>query len=235
MRILRNRIVLAAILTLATAVLAGTAHAWLTNPVTPVAHEVRKLFWQAFAVTMFFFVLAEMILLVAIIKFRARPGVPPATFHDNVRLEILWTAIPTIAMVVLAGPSFQTLKYLETVPKSDLTVEIIGHQWFWEYRYPGHGVVFANEPLVIPSGKIVAADVTSIDVVHSWFVPEFGVKMDANPGRVNHVWFEVEKPGTYGGQCAELCGVLHGDMLINVNVVSPEEFERWLAEKKKGA
>jgi cytochrome c oxidase subunit II len=236
MRLLRNRIGLVAVLGAALALgAAGPAHAWLTNPVTPVAHEVRELFWKAFGVTMFFFVLAEMILLVAIIKFRARPGVPPATFHDNVRLEILWTAIPTIAMVVLAGPSFNTLKYLETVPKSDLTVEIIGHQWFWEYRYPGHGVVFANEPLVIPSGKIVAADVTSIDVVHSWFVPEFGVKMDANPGRVNHTWFEVEKPGTYGGQCAELCGVLHGDMAITVNVVSPEEFERWLAEKKKGA
>ena len=236
MRLLRNRFALVAILTLALgAGLAGTAHAWLTNPVTPVAHEVRHLFWQAFGVTMFFFVLAELILLVAIIKFRARPGMMPATFHDNVKLEILWTAIPTIAMVVLAGPSFQTLKYLETVPKSDLTVEIIGHQWFWEYRYPGHGVVFATEPLVIPMGKIVAADVTSIDVVHSWFVPEFGVKMDANPGRVNHTWFQVEKAGTYGGQCAELCGVLHGDMLIHVNVVSPEEFERWLAEKKKGA
>jgi cytochrome c oxidase subunit 2 len=236
MRLPRTRIALVAVLTIAlAAVAAGTAHAWLTNPVTPVAHEVRDLFWKAFGVTMFFFVLAEMILLIAVIKFRARPGVPPATFHDNVRLEIVWTAIPALAMVVLAGPNFNTLKYLETVPKSDLTVEIIGHQWFWEYRYPGHGVVFANEPLVIPSGKIVSADVTSIDVVHSWFVPEFGVKMDANPGRVNHTWFEVEKPGTYGGQCAELCGVLHGDMMITVNVVSPEEFERWLAEKKKGA
>ena len=236
MKTLRHRIAWITGITLALGtVLAGTAHAWLTNPVTPVAHEVRELFWLAFGVTMFFFVLAEMILLIAIIKFRARPGVAPATFHDNVKLEIVWTAIPTLAMVFLSGPSFQTLKYLETVPKSDLTVEVIGHQWFWEYRYPGHGVVFANEPLVIPSGKIVAADVTSIDVVHSWFVPEFGVKMDANPGRVNHTWFEVEKPGTYGGQCAELCGVLHGDMLITVNVVSPEEFERWLAEKKKGA
>jgi cytochrome c oxidase subunit 2 len=236
MKNLRNRIAWVAGITMVLGTLfAGTAHAWLTNPVTPVAREVRDLFWLAFGVTMFFFVLAEMILLIAIIKFRARPGVAPATFHDNVRLEIAWTAVPTLAMVFLSGPSFQTLDYLETVPKSDLTVEIIGHQWFWEYRYPGHGVVFANEPLVIPSGKIVAADVTSIDVVHSWFVPEFGVKIDGNPGRVNHIWFEVEKPGTYGGQCAELCGVLHGDMLITVNVVSPEEFERWLAEKKKGA
>jgi cytochrome c oxidase subunit 2 len=184
---------------------------------------------------MFFFVLAEGILLVAVLKFRAKPGVPPATFHENIKLELVWTAIPALAMVILAGPAFSTLKYLETVPKSDLTIEIVGHQWFWEYRYPGQGIVFANEPLVIPANKIVAADVTSIDVVHSWFMPEFGVKMDANPGRVNHTWFQVERPGTYRGQCAELCGVLHGDMLITVQVVTPEEFERWIEQKKKGA
>lgn len=213
----------------------GTAWAWLVNPVTPVAHEVRELFYKAVAVTMFFFVLAEGILLVAVLRFRAKPGVPPATFHENVRLELVWTAIPALAMVVLAGPAFSTLKYLETVPKSDLTIEIVGHQWFWEYRYPGQGIVFANEPLVIPANKIVAADVTSIDVVHSWFMPEFGVKMDANPGRVNHTWFQVERPGTYRGQCAELCGVLHGDMLITVQVVTPEEFARWVEQKKKGA
>jgi cytochrome c oxidase subunit II len=212
----------------------GTASAWLVNPVTPVAHEVRELFYKAVAVTMFFFVLAEGILLVAVLRFRAKPGVPPATFHENVRLELVWTAIPALAMVVLAGPAFSTLKYLETVPKSDLTIEIVGHQWFWEYRYPGQGIVFANEPLVIPANKIVAADVTSIDVVHSWFLPEFGVKMDANPGRVNHTWFQVERPGTYRGQCAELCGVLHGDMLITVQVVTPEEFARWIEQKKKG-
>ncbi len=96
-------------------------------------------------------------------------------------------------------------------------------------------MVFANEPLVVPYGKIVAANITSIDVIHSWFVPDFGVKMDANPGRVNHTWFQIEKPGVYKGQCAELCGVLHGEMLITVKAVTPEEFEAWLAMKKKGA
>jgi cytochrome c oxidase subunit II len=211
---------------------ASPAWAWLVNPVTPVAHEVRALWYKAVVVTMFFFLLAELILLVIVIRFRAKPGVPAAKFHDNVKLELVWTAIPALAMVYLAGPNFTTLKYLETVPKSDLTIEIVGHQWFWEYRYPGKGIVFANEPLVIPANKIVAADVTSIDVVHSWFVPDFGVKMDANPGRVNHTWFQVEKPGVYKGQCAELCGVLHGDMFITVQVVTPEEFERWIAQKK---
>jgi cytochrome c oxidase subunit II len=214
---------------------AGTAGAWLLHPATPVAVEVRSLWYKAVAVTSFFLIIAEGLLLIVILRFRARPGVKAATFHENLRLELIWTAIPALAMVYLAGPSFSTLKYLETVPKSDLTVEIIGHQWFWEYRYPGYGVVFANEPLVIPAGKIVAADVTSIDVVHSWFLPDFGVKMDANPGRVNHTWFQVAKPGTYKGQCAELCGVLHAEMFITVNVVPPEEFARWIEQKKRGA
>jgi len=216
-------------------VAAGPAWAWYLDPVTPVAHEVRTLFFKALALTGGFFILAEVLVLVAVLRFRARPGVPPATFHENVRLEILWTAIPAITLVILAGPTFTTLKYMETVPKSDLTVEVIGHQWFWEYRYPEHGVVFANEPLVVPQGKIIAADVSSIDVVHSWFVADFGVKMDANPGRVNHTWFEVERTGTFRGQCAELCGVLHGDMHIEVRVVTPEEFDRWIEQKKRGA
>jgi cytochrome c oxidase subunit 2 len=225
-----------AILGLAVGLLAaGTAGAWLLHPATPVAHEVRTLWYKAVAVTSFFLILAEGLLLIVVLRFRAKPGVKAATFHENFRLEMIWTAIPALALVYLAGPSFSTLKYLETVPKSDLTVEIIGHQWFWEYRYPGYGVVFANEPLVIPAGKIVAADVTSIDVVHSWFLPDFGVKMDANPGRVNHTWFQVAKPGTYNGQCAELCGVLHAEMFITVNVVPPEEFARWIEQKKRGA
>ena len=214
---------------------AGPAWAWLQHPATPVAHEVRSLWYKAVIVTSFFTIIAEGILVLAVLKFRAKPGVKAATWHENVRLEIVWTAIPTLAMIILSGPSFSTLKYLETVPKSDMTVEIIGHQWFWEYRYPKYGVVFANEPLVIPAGKIIAADVTSIDVVHSWFLPDFGVKMDANPGRVNHTWFQVEKTGTYNGQCAELCGVLHAEMFIHVNVVSQDEFERWIEQKKRGA
>ncbi|HLQ67426.1 MAG TPA: cytochrome c oxidase subunit II [Candidatus Limnocylindrales bacterium] len=211
------------------------AWAWLLHPATPVAVEVRDLWIKAVFVTSFFMILAEGILLIAVLRFRKRPGVKAATFHENVKLEIVWTAIPTLAMIFLSGPSFSTLKYLETVPKSDLTVEIVGHQWFWEYRYPKYGIVFANEPLVIPAGEIIAADVTSIDVVHSWFVPDFGVKMDANPGRVNHTWFQVAKPGTYNGQCAELCGVLHAEMFIHVNVVPPEEFARWVEQKKRGA
>jgi cytochrome c oxidase subunit II len=221
--------------TLLGAILAAPAAAWLLHPATPVARDVRTLFFKAVGVTSFFFLVAEGLLLIAVLRFRARPGVAAAGFHENVRLEIIWTAIPALAMVVLSGPAFTTMRYMETVPKPDLNIEVIGHQWFWEYRYPKYGVIFANEPLVVPAGKIVAADVTSIDVVHSWFVPDFGIKMDANPGRINHTWFQIDAPGTYKGQCAELCGVLHAEMFITVNAVSPEEFERWIAQKKKGS
>lgn len=214
---------------------AAPAGAWLDNPVTPVAHDVRSLFFKAIGITAIFFITAQVLLVIAVIRFRAKPGVPAATFHDNVKLEIVWTAIPTLAMIILAGPTFTTLRFVDTIPKADLNIEIIGHQWFWEYRYPQYDVTFANEPLVIPVGKIVSADVTSIDVVHSWFMPDFGVKMDANPGRVNHTWFQVEKTGTYYGQCAELCGVLHAQMKITVRVVSDAEFRAWIAQKRKGA
>ena len=219
----------------AAALIASPAGAWLLHPATPVAREVRTLFYKAVAVTAFFFILAEGLLLIAVLRFRAKPGVPAATWHENFKLEIVWTAIPAIAMVILSGPAFTTMKYMETTPKSELQIEVVGHQWFWEYRYPKYGVIYANEPLVVPFGKIISANVTSIDVVHSWFVPDFGIKMDANPGRINHVWFQVDHPGTYKGQCAELCGVLHGQMFITVNVVTPEEFERWIEQKKKGA
>lgn len=229
------RLVVATLAVAAGLLATGVASAWILDPVTPVAHEVRSLFYKAVWITGGFFLLAEGLVLVLILRFRAKPGVPAATFHENVKLELVWTAIPAIAMVVLSGPAFTTLQYMDTVPKSDLRVEIIGHQWFWEYRYPELGVVFANESLVIPQGKVVAADVSSVDVVHSWFVPQFGVKMDANPGRVNHTWFQVERTGTFEGQCTELCGVLHGDMMIKVDVVTPAEFDRWIAMKRKGA
>ena len=232
----RRTLWLAFFVALAAGLFAATpAGAWLLHPATPVARDVRTLFYKAVGVTAFFFIVAETLLLIAVLRFRAKPGLAAATWHENVRLEIVWTTIPAIAMVILSGPAFSSMKYMETVPKSDLQIEVIGHQWFWEYRYPKYGVIYANEPLVVPAGKIVSANVTSIDVVHSWFVPDFGIKLDANPGRINHTWFQVERTGTYQGQCAELCGVLHAEMFITVNAVTPEEFERWIEQKKKRA
>jgi cytochrome c oxidase subunit 2 len=204
---------------------------WLQHPATPLAEEVRSTFWITVAMIMPFLLAAEGLLLFAIFRFKARPGVEPGTFHENVKLEIIWTILPAIALIVIAIPAFGTLKKMEVPPKSDLVVEVIGHQFFWEYRYPRYGIVLVEKPLVVPAGKVVTLNCTSVDVIHSWFVPAFGVKQDATPGRISHAWFKVNQPGTYKGQCAELCGNFHALMYITVQVVPPEEFDSWLVEQ----
>ncbi len=205
---------------------------WLQDPVTPLAKDVRTNFWISLLGILPFLFLSEGLLFYAIVKFRAKPNAKPATFHENVRLEIAWTILPALALVIIAIPTFTTLKKMEVPPKSDLVVEIIGHQFFWEYKYPKYEINFAEKPLVVPVNKVVTVNLTSVDVIHSWFVPAFGVKQDANPGRITHAWFKALETGTYKGQCAELCGALHALMYITVNVVSEEEFEAWVAKNK---
>ena len=180
--------------------------------------------------TLPFLVLPQILLAYSIWKFRETRGHKPATFHENVRLEILWTVVPVITLVLVAVPAYFTLRKMDVPPKSDLVVEVIGHQFFWEYRYPRYGIGFANEPLVVPANKVVTVNTTSVDVIHSWWVPAFGIKQDANPGRITHTWFNAE-PGKYKGQCAELCGTLHGQMFIDVTVLPQDEWEMWLKEK----
>lgn len=204
---------------------------WLQEPVTPLARDVRNTFWLALALIMPFLLTAEGLLLYAIFKFKARPGARAATFTENLRLEIAWTILPIITLIIIAVPAFGTLKKMTVPPKSDLVIEVIGHQFFWEYRYPRYDLVVVDQPLVVPANKVVTLNCTSVDVIHSWFVPAFGVKQDATPGRISHAWFKAEEPGTYKGQCAELCGTLHAKMYIEVTVVPPEKFENWLAEQ----
>lgn len=204
---------------------------WMTNPVTPLAREIRSNALYIFWMTLPYLLLPQILLIYAIVKFRARQGRTPATFHDNVKLEVAWTVIPALTLVALAIPSYKVIKNIENPPASDLRIEIIGHQFFWEYRYPEYGVVISDEPLVVPEKANVVADVTSVDVNHAWWVPAFGVKIDAVPGRLTQLWFNIEEPGWFKGQCAELCGSLHAQMLIDVKAVSREEFDVWIAEK----
>ena len=208
---------------------------WLTNPEGPLARDIRSNFLFLMVMIMPFLFLAEGLLIYCIIRFKAKPGGRAATFHENLRLEILWTVIPALTLVVTAVPTYQTMRAMEVPPKSDLVVGVIGHQFFWEYRYPKQGVSFAEEALVVPAGKVITLNLSSVDVVHSWWVPAFGVKQDANPGRITNAWFKAERPGHYKGQCAELCGKLHAKMYIDVLVVPPEEFEKWILAKKSGA
>jgi cytochrome c oxidase subunit 2 len=206
---------------------------WLFNPVTPVAQDVRDTFKIMLGLTLPFLILPQLLIVYAIWKFNAKRGHKPATFHENLKLEIVWTVVPVLTLIAISIPAYSTLKRMEVPPKSDLVVEVIGHQFFWEYRIPKYEIGYANEPLVVPADKVVTLNLTSVDVIHAWWVPSFGVKQDANPGRITHAWFNAPE-GHYKGQCAELCGPLHGEMWIDVKVVPDQEFEEWVQKKLAG-
>jgi len=199
------------------------------------------------------FVLA--LLLVCAVKFRASANPVPSKVHHNTLLEVAWTIIPVIILVVIAVPSFKLLYYEAIIPTPDVHLKAIGKQWFWTYEYPGANAGFtydslglsnaaadkAGEPhllgvdnvVVVPVNKVVEVETTGADVIHSWAVPQFGVKMDAVPGRLNHTWFKATKIGTFYGECSELCGANHAFMPIEVKVVSDADYAAWLAASKK--
>jgi cytochrome c oxidase subunit II len=182
-------------------------------------------FWPA----VFVFVVVEAVLVYAIFRYRGRPGDPlPNQYHGNTTLEITWTIIPAIILVVILFFTFRTQAVLATPPDSPnaLNIRVIGHQWWWEFEYTDHGFVTANE-LHIPTGVPVIIRLESIDVIHSFWAPFLGGKQDAIPGRVNRMWFQADKEGTYHGQCAEFCGVQHAMMRFLVYADSPSAFESW--------
>ena len=191
------------------------------------------------------------LMIYACVRFRASKNPNPSTTTHNVTVEILWTLIPCLILIVMAVPSFKILYKQDTIPKADLTIKAIGYQWYWGYEYPDENLIFdsymieekdlqANQPrllavdneVVVPVGKVVKVLITANDVLHAWALPSFGVKRDAVPGRINETWFKAEKVGTYYGQCSELCGIKHAFMPITVNVVTEEEYKKWLEEAK---
>ena len=185
------------------------------------------------------------------IRFRASKNPNPSKTTHNVAVEILWTLIPCLILIVMAVPSFKILYKQDTIPKADVTVKAVGYQWYWGYEYPDENIIFEsymikedelkdNQPrlltvdneVVVPVNKVVKVLITANDVLHAWALPSFGVKRDAVPGRINETWFKAEKVGTYYGQCSELCGIQHAFMPITVRVVTDEEYAIWLAEAK---
>ena len=185
------------------------------------------------------------------IRFRASKNPVPSKTTHNVAVEVLWTLIPCLILIVMAVPSFKLLYKQDTIPKVDLTIKAVGYQWYWGYEYPDENIIFEsymikeeelkeNQPrlltvdneLVVPVNKVVKVLITANDVLHAWALPSFGVKRDAVPGRINETWFKAEKVGTYYGQCSELCGIQHAFMPITVRVVTDEEYAEWLAEAK---
>jgi len=186
------------------------------------------------------------------IKFRESKNPNPSKTTHNVMLEVLWTVVPCLILVVIAVPSFKLLYKEETIPKADVTLKAIGYQWYWGYEYPDEKIAFesvmiedkdlkvgqprllaTDTKVVVPVNKVIKVLITSADVNHAWAVPAFGVKRDAIKGRINETWFKAEKEGIYYGQCSELCGIKHAFMPIEVHVVSEEKYASWLVDAKK--
>lgn len=175
------------------------------------------------------FVLVEGALLYAIFRFRGRPEDPePKQIHGNTTVEIVWTIIPALILAFIAVPTVKGIFQTNARPGPDaLRVEVVGHQWWWEFRYPEAGVVTANE-LVIPVGRTVELVQHSVDVIHSFWPPRFAGKRDVFPGRETRLWFKADSAGLYPGQCAEFCGIQHARMAFHIRAEPREEFEGWL-------
>jgi cytochrome c oxidase subunit 2 len=219
--------------------------------VTPVAHEMHWLSHWVHGIMFGIVALVTVLIAIVILRFNRRRNPAPASFTHNSRIEITWTLVPVLILILIGSFSLPILfKQLE-VPQSDLTIKATGNQWYWSYEYPDNAFTFdslllpredlaaygyadqyhllaADTAMVVPVGAVVHVLVTGADVIHSWTVPAFGVKIDAVPGRLNETWFQAEREGIYFGQCSELCGKDHSFMPITVKVVSQPQYDAWL-------
>jgi cytochrome c oxidase subunit II len=233
----------------------GQPHPWeigLQQGVTPVMDDIvwfhDFLLWVIGAIALFVLVL----LVIIMVRFNARANPVPSRTTHNTAIEIIWTVVPVLILVTIAVPSFRLLFLELDVPKADVTVKATGKQWFWTYSYPDSKFEFdslmvqtkdlkpgqprlltVDNEMVVPVNKVVKVLTTGADVIHSFAVPSFGIKIDAVPGRINETWFKAEREGTYYGQCSELCGRDHAFMPIVVHVVSESEYTAWLDQAKK--
>ena len=228
----------------------------LTQGVTDVSANVYDLHMIIFYICCIIGAIVFGAMFWSIFHHRKSKGVTPANFHESTKVEIIWTAIPFVILIGMAVPATKTLMAMEDTTEADLTVQVTGSQWKWHYKYFNYELDFysllathteeiqnqrnksenylleVDRPLVIPVGKKVRFLITSDDVIHSWWVPEFAVKKDANPGFINEAWTRVNEPGIYRGQCAELCGKDHGFMPVVVIAKPVDEFNQWMAEQE---
>lgn len=238
----------------------AAADGWQMNMhrgVTPLSKDMYDLHMVAIVICAVIGVVVFGIMFYALFHHRKSKGHIPATFHTNTRLELIWTIIPFLILVGLAIPATKVLVRLEDSSQSDVTIKVVGYQWKWQYQYLDQGISFfsnlstpyaqihnqqpkgewylleVDNPLVVPINKKIRFIVTSNDVIHSWWVPELGVKRDAIPGFMHESWARIEKPGTYRGQCTELCGINHGFMPIVVKAVTEDEFNVWVSTQVK--
>ncbi len=251
----------AAFLIGSTPVMAAWSDLDLRVGVTTLSREIHGLHTLVLWICVAIAVVVFGVMIYSIATFRKSKGAVAATFDHNTTAEVVWTVIPVLILVGMAIPSARTLVKIDDSSGSELTVKVTGYQWMWQYEYVGEGVSFysklaqdsnfarqldsgvdpysvpnyllsVDKPLVVPQGMKVRVLVTSADVIHSWWVPDFGIKKDAIPGYVNELWFKADTPGTYRGQCVELCGRDHGFMPVVVEVKPRAEFDAWLKDRK---
>ena len=227
--------------------------------VTAISKDVYDLHMLIFYVCCWIGVLVFAVMAYSMIKHRKSKGHKPATFHESVTLEFIWTFIPFVILIAIAIPAAKVLIAMEDTSDADMTIKVTGYQWMWRYEYIDHNIDFysvlstpreeiynkqeknqnylleVDNELVLPTNRKVRILLTSNDVLHAWWVPELAVKKDAIPGYINQLWTKITKPGTYRGQCAELCGRDHGFMPVVVRAVEPSEFDQWVAEQKVGS
>ncbi len=245
----------------ASSVLAAAGHAdpgeiGLQDPVTPIARQMtffHNIILLPIIVVVSLFVAG--LLLYCIFRFNEKANPTPSALTHHTGLEVAWTVLPVMILVVIAIPSFRLLDHQLVIPATDMTVKVTGHQWYWSYEYPpdqGGGFSFdsyikddsdlkpgelrqlaVDNEAVVPVNKTVLVQVTATDVIHGFVVQSFGVRIDAVPGRLNQTWFKAEREGLYYGQCSKLCGEDHAYMPIAFRVVSQDEYTAWLAQAKK--
>jgi len=220
----------------------------LQPAMTPIAERIHDfhdiLLWIIIPITLFVMGL----LIWVMIRYNRKANPTPSKNSHNTLLEVVWTAVPVLILVVIAVFSFPLLYFQDEIPEADFTIKATGYQWYWGYEYPDHEVaefistMVAEEdlaegqlrnlsvdyPMVVPAGATVRLQVTAADVIHNWAMPAFGSKMDAIPGRINETWFQVAEEGVYYGQCSELCGIRHAFMPIEVHVVNQATFDSWV-------
>lgn len=228
----------------------------LQTPASKVAQDVFQLHNLIMLVCLGIFIVVFGAMFYSLYAHRKSKGHKAAHFHENTMVEVVWTVIPFVILMGMAYPAAKVVINMKDTSNPDMTVKITGYQWKWGYDYLNDGVSFysnlstprdqiagtaakgehylleVDEPMVVPVGKRVRLLITANDVIHSWWVPAFGVKQDGIPGFIRDTWFKADKIGTYRGQCAELCGKEHGFMPIVVEVVSEEDYKAWVAKKK---
>ena len=232
--------------------------AWnFQTPVTPIAQQTFDLHLYIFWVCVVIFIGVFGVMFYALVKHRKSVGHQAAQFHENTTVEIVWTVIPFLILVFMAYPATKTIVAMKDTSAPDMTIKVTGYQWKWNYDYmeqnfdyystlttplaqinneepkDANYLLEVDNPMVVPVDTRVRLLITAGDVIHSWWVPAFGVKQDAIPGFVRDTWFNAEKVGTYRGQCAELCGKEHGFMPVVVEVKSKDDYAKWLADQKQ--